>query len=184
MRMLNWIEANLWRAAATLLLALVLALGGALFWQTNRIEGFVFVKGFEQKVAELEQSVKDERTAHQATKDTYTIAQRNIRLQHRVEVAEIEATQERITNDVASSYRRRLADLDQRVRQERARASAGGVAGGADLPADTDAAGRAAAAPGDLALSEREICVRQAIQLDELITWNIEQAGSDRFSGK
>lgn len=180
---MNWIQANLWRAAATLLLATNIAAITAWAWQTNLIEGFIFTEGYKSRVIRLEASVKEAREAHRQTKETYRIAQESIRNRHRAEVAEVEATQERITRNAASNYQRRIADLNDRLRRQ-TRAGASGLAGGADLSGAPAASGGAAHPPGDLTGPERELCIRQAIQLDELINWAIEQAGSDRFSGK
>lgn len=174
--MIALFTANLWRAAAIAAIA-------AGLWQTNRIEGWVILNGLEQDVADCQRAKTNETKAHQDTKNGYRSAQVIAELEQAVKVAGIEAEQERITQNVASNFRSRIAELDERVRElARTRAGSARAAGGGGVPVFSDASLGTEAASGDLAFDERVICIRQAIQLDELINWNEEQAGSDRFS--
>lgn len=171
-----FISANFWRAAALAAIAAGLI-------QTNRIEGWVILNGLEQDVEDCGAARLAEIQAHQVTKDDYADAQRIAALEQAVKVATVEAEQERVTRERSDSYRARIADLDRRLLElSGSRAGLERLAGEPGLPNLPGAPGGADGASGDLALAERVICIRQAIQLDELITWNEDQAGSDRFS--
>lgn len=174
--MIAVITANIWRAVAIAALT-------ALFWQSNRIEGWVILNGLEQDIVELEAQVEAERKSHRETKSIYTQAQATAALQQELRVANVKVEQERIANEVSSNFRDRIATLDQRVLElSRARASSSRVTHTASVPSVPDATSGAVGSPNDLSLAERVDCIRQAIQLDELINFVEEQAGSDRFS--
>jgi hypothetical protein len=168
--------ANIWRAIA--IAAVVAGL-----WQTNRIEGWVVLNGLEQDVADCEARTTAEIQSHQKTKSDYANAQRIAGLEQAVKVAAVEAEQERVTRERSNSYRDRIADLDRRMLElSGSRAELERLTGEPRLPDVPTSTDGVEAAPGDLAVAERVTCIRQAIQLDELINWTKDQAGSDRFS--
>lgn len=170
--MLQLLTGPFWKYASIGLFAL-------LTLQTARIEGFLFIDGFkdtiaeqEASIAQLEDQIEEEREAHRKTKDNYRAAQELAQAENIRHVAEIEATQQEVTNNVANSYRARIADLQRRVfDNQQARATAQGSsdpAGVSRIPNSTDGAD---GAPGYLTFDERLVCIEQGIQLDELINW-------------
>ena len=126
----------------------------------------------------------DERASHIATKRVYREAQMAALRLEQEKAARTRAAQQEITDEALSDYRGRLAAARlaaDRLRDQLATARAGlaGVATDQPMPALSDAA-VGAAAPSDAGLPDdfawRLKAQEQAIQLDALITWTIEQA--------
>lgn len=167
--MWSFLSANLWRSAFLAALA-------ALSWQTVQIEGFWVIDGLKDRLASSQQATQDEQKAHKKTKDGYAQAQVTAQLLEQQRIDHVEAEQERITQNVKSSYDRRLAELRarfDRLRNDQAGTSAGGASDHLDLSGVSGTAGGAHEAPVDHGLSaeERLIASEQALQLDELISF-------------
>lgn len=171
---MNLLGGNLWRAAA------IAALASAA-WQTVQIEGLLFVPGLKPQLADARLQLAKERAAHQATKETYTNAQREAgRLEAERLVAAVLKQQE-ITDHVRTDFAQQLdaararyaARAGGRVRPDGSGAGPAGAAGGLAVPGAAGAAGRAdeTAISDGLSLAERWRATEQALQLDALIIW-------------
>lgn len=175
---------NLWRAGAIALAGICLGLlvqihgvpvlGGGLIAERDAAIAATVIARRERDA---------ERAAHQATKDQYQEAQAQAARDETLRLARVKGEQERISTDVAENYARRLADYRARYEQLRRQAAAaagtaGGSAGGEPVPGVRDAApGADAPACADgLSLDQRWDATRQALQLDELISWIERQA--------
>jgi hypothetical protein len=156
------------------------------------------VRGFKQELqivridlAQAEANHLAEVSKHKATKQAYREAQEEAaRIQAEIIEAEV-ARQERITDEVRKSYQQRIAAL--RARADRLRdeaAAAGAGAGGSAYPVRVPLTGDTAPGTGeapdcaafpardlDTEIRCRAIAEEQAVQLDELITWVIQQFG-------
>ena len=157
-----------------------------------------FLTGFKQDVADRNVMIAQrtsERDAeirsHQQTKDNYRQTQREAQLLEAERLARVRAEQEEINNATVSTLRGRLtaarADAE-RLRRARPSDRTGTASAAPGVPgaAVRDAAGRADEAPGDrrlplppAELHWRLVATEQAIQLDELITWTIQQHAID-----
>jgi len=173
--------------------------------QTVRLEGLhvwpISITGWIKTAGEFEGQRDAERSAHRKTKDDYRAAQAEAARREAARLEHVRAQQEDITDAIEHDYRARLADLGaraERLRQElRARAEPAGAGRGVEGAALRDAAGGAGEAAGDHRLPaarertgaferteeeqlERDIiATRQALQLDALISWVIEQSAID-----
>ena len=174
--------------------------------QTVRIEGVwcsdaapdekprCLMKGFKQEVqvyrftlSKVAASRDAEIAKHKATKDAYRAAQIEAAELEAKRLASVVAHQEKITDEVASEYRQRIAALRERVDSLRAQARAAaagsgavGAPGGVAMPGASDTAARIDAAPDCQRfpapdpltdLECRRIATEQATQLDALISW-------------
>lgn len=173
--------------------------------QTVRLEGLhvwpISITGWIKTAEQFESQRDAERSAHQATKDHYRAAQVEAARREAARLEHVRAQQEGINDAIESDYRARLADLGaraERLRQElRTRAEPAGAGGGIEGTAVREAAGGAGEAAGDRRLPsagqrsgpfgrteeeqlERDIvATRQALQLDALISWVLEQSAVD-----
>lgn len=132
-------------------------------------------------LAETEIQLDTEVENHRQTKENYEAAQVIAARMQKERIARVKREQERITANVVSNYKARLdavTDRADRLRTQAAnRASADGAAIRLRLPEASGTATGVDGATGDyqLSIDEREIATKQAIQLDELITWVQEQ---------
>lgn len=124
----------------------------------------------------FKQVAVDEIQAHKATKTAYVNAQKQAAALETARLNRVKAIQESINDTSKESYSRRIADADERYRvRAQVRTSADGKAGSVAVPGVSPAAGGTAQAPGD-ELSWQLTAEKQAIQLDELISWVQRQA--------
>lgn len=179
---MNWIRANLWRAAALSLAGIVLVL-------LVQVHGLPLLGGgLKADLAAMTAARDAEIATHQQTKDVYRAAQAEAALQQTFRNARVKARQERISADAEASANRRLDDLRRRYDGllAQARTGAAGAAGGQHVPGLSTAASGPAEATGadglpaaELTLAERYQCSVSATQLDELISWIERQAAID-----
>lgn len=168
--------------------------------------GPIHIDGWKDKAETFQGERNAERTAHQATKTNYRAAQAEAALREAARLERVRAQQEEISDAIEQDYGARLAELGaraERLRQElRTRAEPAGAGGGIEGAAFRDAAGRAGEATGDRGFPatgngseggrrgafgrteeeqlERDIvATRQALQLDALISWVLEQSAID-----
>lgn len=129
----------------------------------------------ERHGRKLQRNLTAEVAAHAATTARIEQATADAEAADTANVARVRAEQERITSNVESNYRARLAAAHSRadrLRHDRTTSDPSGSAA-APVPGASDTAGGVDEAPGD-GISTALICEAQAIQLDELITW-VEQ---------
>lgn len=176
---MNLLGGNLWRAPA-------IAAVAALAWQTVQIEGLLFISGLKPQLEDARLQLAKERAAHEATKETYTNAQKEA---GRIEAERLVAAvlkQQEITDHVRTDFAQQLDAARARyaalaaggVRREIGGAGVAGAAGSLAVPGAAGAAGRAdeAASADGLSLAESWRATEQALQLDALIIWLERQA--------
>lgn len=182
-------------------------LEGFKLWPIS-IAGWIETAEQFERAAQLREGERDaERAAHQATKDNYRAAQAEAARLEAARLDRVRAQQEDISDAIELDYRARLADLGaraERLRQElRTRGEPAGAGRGVEGAALRDAAGGSGEAAGDYRLPavgagsarrsgaglfgrspeeqlERDVvATRQALQLDALISWVLEQSAID-----
>lgn len=147
-------------------------LAAALGWQVWT------AAGLRHQLARAVAATAAERASHQRTKDLYRMAQETARRMEAQRALRVATEQRRITDEVESDYRARLAaarDLAGRLRAE-ARTRTDRAPGGQPVPAVPATPGGPDAPTGDGLPDPDEIdwrlkATEQAIQLDALITW-------------
>lgn len=140
---------------------------------------------FKKKSAQFEQLYRAEVKAHAESIANYKIAAARARAADLANVERVQAAQGQINERIASDFQARL--FDARARAERLRraspaASDPGDGRSAAVPRlSASAAGAPQAAREDgLPDSDRLIATKQAIQLDELVSWVRAQAAVER----
>jgi hypothetical protein len=136
---------------------------------------------WKAKTAYFAQLLAGERAAHSATVANYRAAADQARRADAANIARVEATQAQINQRSKHDYQSRIAAAraaGQRLRGHQGAAADPGGGPAAPVPGLPAAAGRAAQDPGDHRLSDQErlTATEQAIQLDALIEWVVEQS--------
>jgi hypothetical protein len=135
---------------------------------------------WKARTAHYAELLAGERAAHSATVANYRAAAEQARRADAANIARVEAAQADINQRSKHDYQSRIAvarAAAQRLRGDQSAATDPGRGGAAPVPALPAAAGRAAEAAGAHGLSDRErlTATEQAIQLDALIEWVMEQ---------
>jgi hypothetical protein len=143
---------------------------------------------WKAKTAHYAQQLAGERAAHVATVANYRAAADQARRTDAANAARVKAEQADINQRSKHDFESRIAAARaaaQRLRGDQGAATDSGGGGAAPLPALPAAAGRAAQGPGDHRLSDQErlTATEQAIQLDALIEWVMEQGRVRTGSG-
>ena len=154
---------------------------------------FLIDPDLRSDLVEARAAHRAERAAHDQTIADFARASRAAEARQAVNLARVRNEQAAITERIADDYQTRLDDLRGRAADlaERLRPTApaigAGAPGAAHLPGSRPTARGAAEAPGDpglsgagcacgpLSLEERLIASEQALQLDALIEWTLEQ---------
>jgi hypothetical protein len=135
---------------------------------------------WKAKTAHYAEQLAGERAAHAATIANYRAAADQARRADAANAARVKAEQAAINQRSKHDFQTRIAAAraaDQRLRRNQGAAADRGGGRAAPLPGLSAAAGRAAEATGEDRLSDQErlIATEQAIQLDALIQWVIDQ---------
>jgi hypothetical protein len=159
-----------------------IVLGIACLVQTARIEGFgiwpLHIDGLKATLAATETALKNERDGRANDRLAYRKAQADSAAKNKVHVADVEAQQKRITDDVEARYRADLARLRaERVQpangpSQRAANGAGSSTAG---PASSGPHPEAVSLPSDELLRAQET----ELQLNALIDWVLGQSSID-----
>lgn len=205
MRLPGWTRTKIalkgawWAAIAAVFLTLV-AIAGV---QTARLEGFrvwpISVTGWIETAMKAERERKAEKASHQQTKADYRDAQILAAEIERKRLARVRTQQQEITDAIDADYTARLAGARaraERLQQElRARDAAGGASESIAVPGLPAADRRPSETPAHPRLPPAErteavqldrdlIATEQALQLDALIDWILQQAAVDPNSSK
>ena len=136
---------------------------------------------WKAKTVHYVQLLAGERAAHSATVANYRVAADQARLADAANAARVKTEQAAINQRSKHDYQSRIATAraaGRRLRQHQSAAADPGGGPAASVPGLPAAAGRAAQGPGDHRLSDQErlTATEQAIQLDALIEWVVEQS--------